>query len=63
MTDPEPLPEGHPLWDRPDVIVTPHTANTPEMALPLLSARVADNIRRYAAGEPLLGIVDPASGY
>ena len=63
VTDPEPLPEGHPLWDRPDVIVTPHTANTPEMALPLLSARVADNIRRYAAGEPLLGIVDPASGY
>jgi phosphoglycerate dehydrogenase-like enzyme len=63
VTDPEPLPEGHPLWDRPDVIITPHTANTPEMALPLLSARVADNVRRYVAGEPLAGLVDPPRGY
>jgi len=63
VTDPEPLPDGHPLWDRPDVIVTPHTANTAEMALPLLSARVTENVRRYAAGEPLLGPVDPALGY
>jgi phosphoglycerate dehydrogenase-like enzyme len=63
VTDPEPLPDGHPLWDRPDVIVTPHTANTLEMALPLLSARVTENVRRYAAGEPLLGPVDPRLGY
>jgi phosphoglycerate dehydrogenase-like enzyme len=63
VTDPEPLPEAHPLWDRPDVIVTPHTANTLEMALPLLSARVTENVRRYAAGEPLLGPVDPRLGY
>jgi phosphoglycerate dehydrogenase-like enzyme len=63
VTDPEPLPDGHPLWDRPDVIITPHTANTPEMAVPLLSALVTDNVRRYAAGEPLTGLVDPAKGY
>jgi phosphoglycerate dehydrogenase-like enzyme len=63
VTDPEPLPDGHPLWDRPDVIITPHTANTAEMALPLLSARVTENVRRYAAGEPLLGPVDPRLGY
>lgn len=63
VTDPEPLPAGHPLWDRPDVIITPHTANTPEMAFPLLSALVTDNVRRYAAGEPLAGPVDPAKGY
>lgn len=63
VTDPEPLPDGHPLWSRPDVIITPHTANTPEMAVPLLSARVTDNVRRHIAGEPLLGLVDPAAGY
>jgi phosphoglycerate dehydrogenase-like enzyme len=63
VTEPEPLPDGHPLWDRPDVIITPHTANTLEMALPLLSGRVTENVRRYAAGETLLGPVDPARGY
>jgi phosphoglycerate dehydrogenase-like enzyme len=63
VTDPEPLPDGHPLWDRPDVIITPHTANTPEMAVPLLSARVSENVRRYANSEPLLGPVDPTKGY
>jgi phosphoglycerate dehydrogenase-like enzyme len=63
VTDPEPLPDGHPLWDRPEVIITPHTANTLEMALPLLSGRVTENVRRYAAGETLLGPVDPARGY
>jgi len=63
VTDPEPLPDGHPLWDLPNAIVTPHTANTEEMAEPLLAARVADNVRRWASGEPLLGPVDPAAGY
>jgi phosphoglycerate dehydrogenase-like enzyme len=63
VTDPEPLPDGHPLWDLPNAIVTPHTANTPEMAIPLLSARVTDNVRRWAAGEPLVGPLDPAAGY
>jgi phosphoglycerate dehydrogenase-like enzyme len=63
VTDPEPLPDGHPLWSLPNAIVTPHTANTPEMALPLLTARVAENVRRRADGEPLLGQVDPARGY
>jgi phosphoglycerate dehydrogenase-like enzyme len=63
VTEPEPLPDDHPLWHRPDVIITPHTANTLEMALPLLSARVTENVRRYAAGEALLGPVDPALGY
>jgi len=63
VTDPEPLPDGHALWTLPNCIVTPHTANTPEMALPLLSARIAENVRRYASGRPLLGPVDPALGY
>lgn len=63
VTDPEPLPEGHPLWALPNCLITPHTANTYEMALPLLTARISENVRRYAAGEPLLGIVDPELGY
>jgi len=63
VTDPEPLPEGHPLWALPNVIITPHVGNTPEMAVPLLSARLADNVRRWAAGEPLVGLVDPDAGY
>jgi phosphoglycerate dehydrogenase-like enzyme len=63
VTDPEPLPEGHPLWTLPSAIVTPHTANTLEMALPLLSARITDNVGRWIAGEPLVGLVDPVAGY
>jgi phosphoglycerate dehydrogenase-like enzyme len=63
VTDPEPLPDGHPLWHLPNVIVTPHTGNTPEMAVPLLGARITDNVRRWLAGEPLIGPVDPVAGY
>ena len=63
VTDPEPLPDGHPLWTLPNAIVTPHTANTQEMALPLLSARITDNVRRSISGEPLVGLVDPVAGY
>ena len=63
VTDPEPLPDEHPLWSLPNVLLTPHVGNTPDMALPLLSARVAENVRRWALGEALLGPVDPAAGY
>lgn len=61
VTDPEPLPDGHPLWDL--AVVTPHVANTWDMALPELSALVERNVRRYGQGEPLEGTVDPAAGY
>jgi phosphoglycerate dehydrogenase-like enzyme len=63
VTDPEPLPDGHPLWRLPNCLITPHTANTEDMAKPLLSARIADNVRRFAAGEELIGTVDPDAGY
>ena len=63
VTEPEPLPDGHPLWTLPNVIITPHTANTQEMAVPLLSARITENVRRFAAGEDLVGPVDPSLGY
>lgn len=63
VTDPEPLPEDHPLWHLPNCIITPHVGNTPAMAVPLLSERITTNVRRFAAGEPLLGPVDVDSGY
>jgi len=63
VTDPEPLPEGHPLWSLPNCLITPHVGNTPEMAVPLLSARISANVARFGAGEPLIGLVDPALGY
>jgi len=63
VTDPEPLPDGHPLWDLERCIITPHTADTQEMIEPLLARRIRDNVARFAAGQPLTGLVDPALGY
>ena len=63
VTDPEPLPEGHPLWSEPRCLITPHVGNTPEMGVPLLEARVRENVRRFATGGPLIGLVDVAAGY
>jgi phosphoglycerate dehydrogenase-like enzyme len=63
VTDPEPLPDGHPLWMAPNCILTPHVGNTPEMAVPLLAARVEENVRRFLAGAELIGPVDVDAGY
>ena len=63
VTDPEPLPDGHPLWSCPNCIITPHTADTWDMVLPRLGARITANVAHFAAGEPLEGPVDPAAGY
>jgi phosphoglycerate dehydrogenase-like enzyme len=63
VTDPEPLPDGHPLWNEPRALITPHVGNTPEMGIPLLAAHITENVRRFAAAEPLLGIVDTELGY
>ncbi len=63
VTDPEPLPDGHPLWALPNCIVTPHTADTTAMVLPLLAERIQTNVARFAAGAGLVGLVDPVAGY
>ena len=63
VTDPEPLPDEHPLWSLPNCIITPHVGNTPDMAIPLLSARVTENVRRFGAGDDLIGLVDVDAGY
>ena len=63
VTDPEPLPVGHPLWSEPHCIITPHTGNTPEMAEPLLAQRISANVASYMKGEQLIGTVDSHRGY
>jgi phosphoglycerate dehydrogenase-like enzyme len=64
VTDPEPLPDGHPLWHQPNCIITPHSADTAEMIRPLLSRRITENVRRFASGDAdLIGPVDPTLGY
>ena len=63
VTEPEPLPDGHPLWTLDNCVITPHVGNTLEMGLPLITARVEENVRRWIAGDDLLGILDPAAGY
>jgi phosphoglycerate dehydrogenase-like enzyme len=60
VTDPEPLPDGHPLWRAPGVIITPHAAGHVTQAGPRAFALVSDQLRRYVAGEKLINIVDGA---
>lgn len=57
VTDPEPLPAGHPLWDAPGVIITPHVGGGADAFYPNAAAFVADQVRRFAAGEPLRNVV------
>jgi len=63
VTDPEPLPDGHPLWTEPRALITPHSANPDYLLVPQLARRVHDNVRHYLADEPLEGIIDLTRGY
>ena len=63
VTDPEPLPAGHPLWGLPNCLITPHTADTEQMTQPLLAGRIAENVQRLIVGQDLVGRVDPDLGY
>jgi len=57
----EPLPAEHPFWDHPRVLVTPHVASLID---PVAGGRaIADNLRRFIAGEPVPDLVDPDQGY
>lgn len=58
VTDPEPLPAGHPLWQMPNVLLTPHVAASVGQTLPRAYALAGDQIRRYAAGESLINVVE-----
>ncbi|MDQ2965790.1 MAG: D-2-hydroxyacid dehydrogenase, partial [Chloroflexota bacterium] len=59
----EPLLPGSPFYDLPNVIVTPHTSWSSGRVLDRSVELFCDNLRRYAAGEPLLNVVDPGVGY
>jgi phosphoglycerate dehydrogenase-like enzyme len=57
VTDPEPLPDGHPLWDAPDVLITPHVAGGTTAMLPRMAALVREQLERLVAGHPLRNVV------
>nr|WP_245861493.1 D-isomer specific 2-hydroxyacid dehydrogenase family protein [Compostimonas suwonensis] len=63
VTDPEPLPEGHPLWSAPNCIITPHAADTPAMTAPLLAERIRANVEAFLDHGRFVGVVDPVAGY
>lgn len=63
VTDPEPLPDGHPLWSAPRTVITSHAADTEEMIAPLLAERVRLNVAALHGDGAFVGIVDPIKGY
>jgi phosphoglycerate dehydrogenase-like enzyme len=63
VTDPEPLPAGHPLWKTPNVIITPHVAAMTDLGEEPRWLIARENLRRYASGGKLLSEVDVKRGY
>lgn len=63
VTDPEPLPSGHPLWRLPNVIITPHMSGMSDRRRDRLWILIEENLRRYVAGERMLSVVDVERGY
>jgi phosphoglycerate dehydrogenase-like enzyme len=63
VTDPEPLPAGHPLWKAPNLIITPHVSADSDLGGEAPLAVVRENLKRYSAGDKMLSVVDVARGY
>jgi phosphoglycerate dehydrogenase-like enzyme len=63
VTDPEPLPKGHPLWKFNNVVITPHIAGGSDQVGNRRMELLTENLRRFAAGEPLRNVVDKEKGY
>lgn len=57
VTDPEPLPSGHPLWHAPHALITPHVGGSTSAFLPRAKRLIAGQLTRFAAGEPLDNVV------
>lgn len=57
VTDPEPLPAGHPLWSAPNVLINPHRGGASTAFAPRVARLVRAQLERYAAGEPLINVV------
>lgn len=63
VTDPEPLPDDHPLWGMDNVVITPHTANTIQHVRAIIGGLAARNADLFAAGERMATEVDVEAGY
>jgi phosphoglycerate dehydrogenase-like enzyme len=63
VTDPEPLPEGHPLWSAPNVVITPHYGGVHPGYNEEAFEVFCRNLERWARGQPLENVVDRAAGY
>ena len=63
VTDPEPLPPGHPLWRSPGVLITPHVGGASTAMEPRMRRLVVDQLERYASGAPLLNVVVAGERY
>ena len=63
VTDPEPLPTGHPLWTMPNVTITPHLATISDRLEERRTRLLRDNIARFATGRTLRNVVDKQAGY
>jgi phosphoglycerate dehydrogenase-like enzyme len=63
VTDPEPLPKGHPLWKCSNVVVTPHIAGRSDKDRARMVGTIQENIRRFVEGRPLINVVDKQKGY
>ena len=61
VTDPEPLPDGHPLWSCPNLLITPHIGGSSVQFAPRALRTAADELRRYMNGEPLHNVVQAAT--
>jgi phosphoglycerate dehydrogenase-like enzyme len=57
VTDPEPLPAGHPLWHAPGVLISPHVGGPTSAFMPRAKRLLAGQVTRFAAGDPLHNVV------
>src|SRR5579871_1094345 len=63
VTDPEPLPKGHPLWKFDNVIITPHIAGRSDRDHDRMVGTIRENLQRFVDGKPLVNVVDKQKGY
>jgi phosphoglycerate dehydrogenase-like enzyme len=59
----EPLPPGNPLWEMPNVVVSPHSASTSDRENGRITELFCDNLRRFLKGEPLRNVLNPELMY
>jgi phosphoglycerate dehydrogenase-like enzyme len=63
VTDPEPLPKGHPLWKFPNVIITPHNSGGSDNLASRMRTLYIENLTRFSKDQPLMNVVDKQAGF